>query len=124
MDKTKFLDKTSVDQFWENEIKISTDSAELNNFLDRLISRILDLFQNVVWFEILDTEDSHCLNDNWELDTHGNCRPNPNKFKLTCSGDGMTVKMSKEVVPDAVGVTLLENCAGVFDSDGQGLAHL
>ena len=57
------------------------------------------------------------MNDNWKQDSHGNCQPDSDKFIINCNGDGMTVKMSKEVVPDAVDVTLLGDCAGVLDSD-------
>ena len=58
-----------------------------------------------------------CLNDAWELNAYGACQPKPDKFELSCNEDGMTVKMSVEIVPDAVDVFLLGNCAGSLDSD-------
>ena len=57
------------------------------------------------------------MNDNWEQDADGNCQPDPDKFVINCNGDGITVKMSKEVVPATEDVTLLGDCAGVLDLD-------
>ena len=58
------------------------------------------------------------------MNSDGDCQPDPSKLELTCGGDGLTIKISEEVVPDAVEVTLLDNCAGVYDSDSLGLTNM
>ena len=65
-----------------------------------------------------------CLNDAWELNADGACQPKSDKFELSCNQDGMTVKMSGEVVPDAVDVFLLGDCSGTLDSGSQGSTQL
>ena len=59
------------------------------------------------------------MNDAWELDADGACQPKPGNFELSCNKDGMTVKMSADVVPDAEEVFLLGECQGTFDSESQ-----
>ena len=66
---------------------------------------------------VLDTGTTNCLNDAWELNENGVCQPKSDKLQLTCSQSGMTIKISGEVVPDAVDVFLLGQCSGSFDSD-------
>ena len=63
------------------------------------------------------------MNEHWELDANGKCQPGPNKFELDCQGSGMTVKLSSDLVPNAIDVSLAEECAGVYDSDGEGLKY-
>ena len=58
-----------------------------------------------------------CLNDSWELDGDGVCQPKAEFFTLSCNADGMTIDMDQSVVPDALDISLLGDCAGTLDND-------
>ena len=69
----------------------------------------------------LASESSSCRNNAWEEDSSGDCRPSQANFEVHCNADGMSIKMSGDVMPDAENVSLLNpECAGTFDSDSQG----
>ena len=61
-----------------------------------------------------------CLNDAWEKNEIGECVPKAENMQLICGADGITVQLSKQLIPDATEVFLPGNCSGTFDEERKG----
>ena len=61
-----------------------------------------------------------CLNENWEEDANGVCKPKAEYFTLSCNADGMEIQLNEAVYPDAATVFLTgENCGASYDFDSK-----
>ena len=61
----------------------------------------------------------NCLNEAWELDKDGQCRPKDDFFAIRCSSDGIEVSIDRSLVPDAISFAF-GTCPQKLNYDNEG----